>query len=286
MVQRIKLLVFVLGLTLGVGVPFSISTQAQSPHRITKNELKSLLTRIEHAAERFRGSLDSALDRSDINGSKTEDEINNYLKGFEKATDHLESRFSENNSAASDVEAVLQRAGEIDRFMSSHNLTARAQEDWALMRGQLDQLAAAYNVDWGWSGLSNAPERASEKNVKALLGRLENHADRFRSSLASALDRSRFDDSKTEDNINRFNKDFENATDRLKDRFSDNRSAEGIVREILGHGASINSFVFRNVTNERAREDWLAVRGDLDELARNYGVAWEWELEKGSGLKY
>jgi hypothetical protein len=277
-VQRIKLLIVVLALTLGVAVTFSIPAQAQSPHRITKNELKNLLARIEQTAERFRGSLDSALDRSEINGSRAEDEINNYLKGFEKATDHLESRFSENNSAASDVEAVLQRAGEIDRFMSRHNLAVRAQEDWALMRGHLDQLAAAYNVDWGWSGLSSSPERASEKSVKDLLGRLENDADSFRSSLASALDRSRFDDSKTEDNINRFNKDFENATDRLKERFGDKRSAAGIVREILGHGALINSFVSRNVANERAREDWLAVRGDLDELARIYAVAWEWEV--------
>lgn len=255
-----------------------ISVQGQSPYRMTKNELKNLLARIETGAERFRGSLDAALDKSDVNGSKTEDEINNYLKGFEKATDHLESRFSGDNSAASDVEAVLQRAGEIDRFMTSHSLRAKAQEDWASLRSLLDQLAAAYNVVWGWDGLSNAPERSSEKDVKALLARLERDADRFRSSLGTALDRSRFDDSKTEDNINRFIKDFETATDRLKDRYGDKQSAAGIVREILRHGALINSFVFRNVTNVRAREDWLAVRNDLDGLARVYNVTWQWEV--------
>ena len=107
---------------------------------------------------------------------------------------------------------------------------------------------------------------------------MEMDADRFRSSLDSALDRSRFDGSKAEDDINRFNKDFEKATDRLKDRYDDNQSAAGIVREILGHGALINSFVFRNVTNARAREDWMALRADLDALARAYNVGWEWEV--------
>lgn len=251
---------------------------AQNPYRMTKNEVKNLLDRIEQGADRFRGSLDAALDRSTLNGTKTEDEINNYLKGFEKATDHLESRFGEDHSAATDVEAVLQRAAEIDRFMTTHNLDARAQEDWVNVRGLLDNLATAYNVVWGWGGVSNIPHRETEKDVKALLARLEQDADRFRGSLDAALDRSRFDGSRTEDNINQFNKDFEKATDRLKDRYGDNQAAAGIVREILGHGALINSFVHRNVTNERAREDWLKVRSDLDELARIYNVSWQWEI--------
>jgi len=273
--NRIKLFSTVFAFVLGVS--FLISVQAQSPYRLTKNELKNLLARIEKGAERFRASLDSALDKSEINGSKTEDEINNYLKGFEKATDHLESRFGSDNSAASDVEEVLKRGVEIDRFMTSHPLSTKAQEDWTSLRGLLDELATAYNVVWGWGGVSNVPERTTEKDVKALLARLERDADRFRSSLASALDKSRFDGSKTEDNINRFNKDFENATDRLKDRYSDKQSASGIVREILGHGALIDSFVSRNVANERTREDWLAVRNDLDDLARTYNVSWEWQ---------
>ena len=274
--NKLKIISVVFTLILGGGLLLSAS--AQSPYRMTKNEVKNLLARIEQSAERFRASLDSALDSSPINGTKTEDEINNYIKGFEKATDHLESRFGSDNSAAADVEAVLQRAAEIDRFMAANTLNARAQEDWVNLRGMLDQLATAYNVVWGWNGVSNAPERATEKDVKALLARLESHADRFRSSLDSALDRSRFDGSKAEDDINRFNKDFEKATDRLKDRYGDNQSATGIVREILGHGALINSFVHRNVTNARAREDWLALRADLDALARVYNVGWEWEV--------
>ena len=274
--NKIKLLpavfAFILATSLG------ISVRAQNPYRMTKNELKNLLERIETGADRFRASLDAALDKSEFNGTKTEDEINNYLKGFEKATDHLKSRFDSDNSAAADVQAILQRAAEIDRFMTTHALAARAQEDWQSLRGHLDQLAAAYNVAWGWDGVSNAPERATEKDVKNLLARLEKDADRFRSSLDAALDKSRFDGSKTEDNINQFNKDFEKATDRLKERYGDNQAAAGIVREILGHGALINSFVFRNITNAKAREDWLALRADLDELARAYNVGWQWEV--------
>lgn len=251
---------------------------AQSPYRMSKNELKSLLERIEQSADRFRGSLDAALDRSPLNGTSREDEINDFVKSFEKATDHLESRFGEDHSAAADVEAVLQRAAAIDRFLITHNLRGRAPEDWASLRLLLDQLAAAYNVVWSWQGVSNTPERATEKDVKQLLERLEKSADRFRASLDRALDRSRFDGSRTEDDINRFIKSFEEATDRLEDRYGDRNSATGLVREILGHGAGINSFVYRHVNNVQAREDWLAVRHNLDELAAVYQVSWQWEV--------
>ncbi len=257
-------------------ISFNSLVFAQRPYRMSEDELKSLLHRIEKGADSFRGSLDKALDKSPIDGTKREDNINDFMKAFARSADHLKGRFNDNRSAAADVQEVLERAVVIDRFMAHHTLTTRAQEDWASLRRQLDELAAAYNVTWSWGGVSDQAQRSSEKEVKALLARLENNANRFRKSLDAALDRSRFDGSKAEDNINDFIKNFAKATDRLKDRYSDDQTAVAAVREVLQRAALIDSFVARNVTNERAKEDWSALRTDLNALASAYQVSWQW----------
>ena len=55
-------------------------------------------------------------------------------------------------------------------------------------------------------GAANAqaqrPYRMNDRQVEAALRRVETDADRFRSSFANALDRSRFNGTSTEDQLN------------------------------------------------------------------------------------
>ena len=124
---------------------------AQSVYRLSEKEMKDLLSRIEKQAETFRGSLKSALDHSPIDDSKQEDRINDFVKGFEKATEKLKHHYNDKNTASADVEEVLTRAARIDSFMERHQLSPRAESDWAALRESLDNLAQAYNVSWTWS---------------------------------------------------------------------------------------------------------------------------------------
>ena len=124
---------------------------AQSVYRISEKEMKELLSRIDKQAEKFRGSLKSALNHSDIDHSKQEDRINDFVKGFEEATERLKHHYGDKNTASSDVEEVLKRAARIDSFMERHHLSPRAESDWAALRKSLDTLAEAYTVSWSWS---------------------------------------------------------------------------------------------------------------------------------------
>jgi hypothetical protein len=124
---------------------------AQSVYRLSEKEMKDLLSRIDKQAEKFRGSLKSALNHSDIDHSKQEDRINDFVKGFEQATERLKDHYNKKNSASADVEEVLRRAARIDSFMERHRLSPRAESDWAALRQSLDTLAEAYNVSWSWS---------------------------------------------------------------------------------------------------------------------------------------
>ena len=79
-----------------------------------------------------------------------EDDINHFLKNYEDATERLYSRFKDNKSVGADVEAVLDGANEIDRFMTRRLANERAERDWDAVRQDLRRLAEAYNVSWRW----------------------------------------------------------------------------------------------------------------------------------------
>lgn len=123
---------------------------AQAPTRLSDDQVERLLDRIEKAADTFRESLDDALDKSRVDDSKFEEQVNRYVEEFENATDRLEKRFDDDKSSSSDVEEVLGRAASINGMMSRFELTDRAQGDWRLLRNDLNELARAYNVVWEW----------------------------------------------------------------------------------------------------------------------------------------
>ena len=257
-----------------VGLPAVVS--AQQPYRRTEQQVKSLLQRIEHNTDRFRKSLDDALDKSRIDGTRTEDNINQFMKDFEEATDRLKDRYGDNQTASASVEEILQRTVAIDNFMWRHRLTPRAQNDWRSLRRDLEQLAQAYNVAWGWLGPITRAHRRTENQMKMLVSQIETRSDGFRKSLDDALDKTRFNSTRAEDNINQFVKDFEEATDRLKGRFDDDNAAAATVHEVLRRAARIDAFMRQHRLTLGAQNDWRGLRGSLDQLASAYRVSWRW----------
>lgn len=254
---------------------FSV-TEAQHPFRRTEEQMKELLKRIETGADRFRKSLDSALDSSRIDGTKREDNINSFIKDFEQATSRLKDRYDDDQTASSTVEEVLRRATFIDDFTRRHSLTPEAQIDWQRLRRDLSDLATAYNVTWSWAGLSNRPFRASDEQVKLLFARMEEASDRFEKSFDDALDKTAFNSSEFEDEINEMADGFEDAADKLKERFDDEDSAISSVREALNYATRIDAFMRQHRLTWRAQEDWQILRDRLDLLAEAYGVSWRW----------
>jgi hypothetical protein len=94
--------------------------------------------------------LDSALDKSRLDGTRREDDINSFVKEFYKETKRLHDRFDSHKSTTNDVTTVLGRAADIEQFMRRNRLRREAQRDWAALKGYLDELAQVYNVTWRW----------------------------------------------------------------------------------------------------------------------------------------
>jgi len=129
---------------------FSPLPTADLPYRISDREVERIIHNIESQSDRFRSSLDAALDRSRLNNTQREDDINAYVKGFYEETKRLHDHFDSHKSTSSDVQSVLDRAARIEQFMHRYPLTRQAQSDWSALKVNLDLLARTYNVTWGW----------------------------------------------------------------------------------------------------------------------------------------
>jgi predicted glycoside hydrolase/deacetylase ChbG (UPF0249 family) len=253
------------------------------PYRISDREVMRLLDRIKNKTGGFRQSLKDALNKSRLDRTRREEDINAFVKAFEEDTKRLDDHFDHHKSTVADVDSVLQRAARIDTLMTVRPLDARTETAWATLRSDLELLASAYNISWRWGGelrtppFADVPYRISDKEVEDVIHRLESQSDKFRKSLDSALDKSRFDGTRREDDINAFVKDFYKETKTLHDHFDSHKSTTSDVQTVLDRAAQIDQFMRRNRLKKDAQKDWTVLRAYLDELASVYSVTWRWQ---------
>jgi hypothetical protein len=265
-------------------VPNAGGQVSGQPYRVSDREVGRLLDRIRSKTNTFRDSLKKALNNSRLDRTQREENINDFVKAFEEETRRLDDHFHKHKSTTADVDSVLHRAARINTFMVLHPLDARVQGDWANLRADLQLLANAYNVSWQWEGefrtppLVELPYRVSDKQVEELIHRIESQSEVFRKSLDSALDQSRLDGTRREDDINSFVKDFYKETKQLHDHFDSHKSTASDVQTVLNRAAQIDQFMRRNrLKRDRdAQREWLQLRANLDELAQLYSVNWRW----------
>lgn len=285
--MRIRRFFFITGILL-VSTALSVNAAGQvvgQPYRVSDREVTRLLDRIKNKTGGFRQSLKKALDKSRLDRTRREDDINAFVKAFEEDTKRLDDHFDHHKSTVADVDSVLQRAQRIDTFMTMHSLDQLTQAAWSTLRSDLELLASAYNISWRWGGgdgpfippVSDLPYRVSDKEVEDIIHRLESQSDRFRKSLDSALDKSRFNGTRREDDINAFVKDFYKETKTLHDHFDSHKSTATDVQTVLDRAAQIDQFMRRNRLKKDAQQDWTVLRAYLDELARVYNVTWRWQ---------
>lgn len=279
---RLKPIMTVALISVFVSLSGAVRAQTNNPYRLSDREVEKTIRRVENDAKTFRSSFDRALDRSRLDGTTREDDVNARIKDFEEATKQLHDRFDERRSVANDVQNVLERAARIDEFMRRNRLDRRAQGDWSKLRGDLDRLASIYGVTWRWQQTYQPvnpqvrPYRINDRQADSMLRRTERDANAFRSSLDRALDRSRLDGTAREDNINQFVKEFDDASQQLRERFDGRTSVAADVELLLTRAGRIDNFMRRHRLDRRVQRDWTRLKSGLNQLARAYNVAGNW----------
>lgn len=151
--------------------------QAQTrAYRTTDRQLQTLLTNIETKTISFRREAEFTGSRNNRNNAQSQDLLN-YLSEFESATSNLRQNFTSRRSSRADVENLLNRAGAIDGYLrnTNNNRSAiRLQNQWNLIRTDLNTLASNYNVTWNWdnsnSGYPTNPNYPSNSSYASLTG--------------------------------------------------------------------------------------------------------------------
>jgi hypothetical protein len=120
------------------------------PNRLSDREVKDLMSRMEKDAGRFKHSLHSELEHQHWRDSEERETMNRAASGFERATDRLKDHFHNGNARPGDIQEVLDRGADLNSLIVGRHLLPRARAEWMTLRGDLDQLASAYNVSWRW----------------------------------------------------------------------------------------------------------------------------------------
>src|SRR5690242_2135557 len=97
--MRVLLIVCVAGFT-------SAAAFGQEPYRRTYNQTRQLVRRIDNRSHNFKNHLSRALDRSALNGSSLEDQMNNAAANFEQSAKHLRNSVDNRRSTQAEVEEL------------------------------------------------------------------------------------------------------------------------------------------------------------------------------------
>jgi hypothetical protein len=286
-----RTVVLAMGLALA-GAGLAAADQSR-PYRVSDQQLRDLATRIAADRDRFHDSLGAAIDRSPINGSSAEDQINRAVESFKQATDLLRNRVNDHQADIADAENVLRRASVIDDLMARNRLDTSSHAEWQALRRDMDELARAYAITSNWSAASqNTPSRVDDRQVGQLLTQIGTKASRFDKSLGQPFDSGQTDARRVRDEVRQSVADFRQATNRLRDRVDGRQSTTLDVEEVLRRGMAIDGDMQRYQLSTQAEQDWLSLRRDLDTLARAYNVAWNWSdpgvmtATRGDGVRH
>ena len=135
-----------------------VTARAQQgrPYKVSEEQVRTLLHRLEERADAFRSIVDIVLEVSRLDGTQREDRLDRLVEDFERASDDLQQRFDKHAATTADVERVLRAAERVDSPLTraladqtlhpDPSLRERAHIEWELIKSSLNNLADFYNI--------------------------------------------------------------------------------------------------------------------------------------------
>ena len=106
-------------------------------------------------------------------------------------------------------------------------------------------------------------DRLSDKDVKALIERIDDERDRFEDQLDGELKRSVLRTPGREVNVERYLDDLQDNIDRLKERFTGDYAAGEEVTTVLRQGSEIQRFMATKAPNLDGASEWNRLAASL-----------------------
>lgn len=146
----------------------------------------------------------------------------------------------------------------------------------ALMTLFLPVVASAQIDPWWRRGDNNRrnDRYGYDYRLRDAIRNVESRSDDFQDAFDRALDRSRYDDSRREDNMNGVARQFRDAARRLRSRFNerDPYRSQSEARELIQVASRIDRFMSRQRLDSRAESEWSNLRYNLNVIADAYNI--------------
>ena len=130
--------------------PVTANGQGRYRGRVyTKADVERIIKRVEDRSDSFKNLVDKSLDRSALDGTRLEDNINEQVKQLEKALDELRSEFNRHDrwlETRIHVERVMREAEDVNAMVRRHVLRPMIERDWAFLRADINRLAGVYDL--------------------------------------------------------------------------------------------------------------------------------------------
>jgi hypothetical protein len=117
------------------------------------------------------------------------------------------------------------------------------------------------------------PERLSDKDVKALIEQVDNGRDKFEGNLDGAFKGSTLRGPSGETKVAGALQDYQDNTQKLKDRFTADYAASAEVATVLKQSTAIDTFMQSSPSAMKGRSEWDRQTTNLKHLAEAYGTS-------------
>ncbi|HEX9917737.1 MAG TPA: hypothetical protein VGA87_01150 [Pyrinomonadaceae bacterium] len=114
-----------------------------------KAQVERIIRRVENQSDRFVRSFDNSLDRSRVDGTWREDNLNERARELENGIDSLRREFDRTDryqDTRAQVSNVLSTAERINTAVRRQRLRNNTERLWTQLRSELNALAAIYNL--------------------------------------------------------------------------------------------------------------------------------------------
>ncbi len=131
-------------------LPGVLAAQRGYPPRDGRTaNISPVVANCEARTIQFRSSLRAALDRSAINGTKREDQLNTDAERLERAMNRVREAWDREHDPPKTrhfVDDAISAGQDINRTMVRRRLNPDVQPQWDAVRGELNRLAAAFEL--------------------------------------------------------------------------------------------------------------------------------------------
>lgn len=129
--------------------PSDLFSQGRYSQRYSRGDVNGIVKRLENSSDVFRKDFDKEMERSPLNGTRTEDRYNREVRQYENALDGLRKKFDREDTwweTRSNVGDVIREAQQVNSIMKSISFRRKLERQWNSMRRDLNTLADTYDL--------------------------------------------------------------------------------------------------------------------------------------------